>query len=112
MILEAPGDSYTNYERVSVLTGHSTVVGWHVHEWLWRDDAKDVAKRIEEADSIYTDKDPETVKELIKKYKVKYIFIGICEKERYEEEEINTELLESLGKKVYDDGKAEIIEMD
>lgn len=112
VILEAPGDSYTNYERVSVLTGHSTVVGWHVHEWLWRDDAKDVAKRIEEADSIYTDKDPETVKELIKKYKVKYIFIGICEKERYEEEEINTELLESLGKKVYDDGKAEIIEMD
>lgn len=112
VILEAPGDSYTNYERVSVLTGHSTVVGWHVHEWLWRDDAKDVAKRIEEADSIYTDKDPETVKELIKKYKVKYIFIGICEKERYEEEGINTELLESLGKKVYDDGKAEIIEID
>ena len=31
VILEANGDSYTLYNRVSFLTGCPTVVGWHTH---------------------------------------------------------------------------------
>ena len=39
VVLEANGDSYSNYERVSAMTGLPTVMGWYVHEWLWRNDA-------------------------------------------------------------------------
>ena len=36
VILEAQGDSYTDYARISANTGLPTVLGWTVHEWLWR----------------------------------------------------------------------------
>lgn len=36
VVLEANGDSYSDYERVSAMTGLPTVLGWYVHEWLWR----------------------------------------------------------------------------
>jgi uncharacterized membrane protein len=36
VIVEAQGDSYTDYARISANTGLPTVLGWTVHEWLWR----------------------------------------------------------------------------
>ncbi len=36
VILEACGDSYTDYNIISAYTGLPTVRGWFVHEWLWR----------------------------------------------------------------------------
>ena len=36
IILEAQGDSYTDFARISANTGLPTVLGWTVHEWLWR----------------------------------------------------------------------------
>ena len=41
VVLEANGDSYSEYERVSAMTGLPTVMGWYVHEWLWRNDVAD-----------------------------------------------------------------------
>ena len=38
VLLEAHGNSYTYANRVSVLTGLPTILGWHTHEWLWKDD--------------------------------------------------------------------------
>ncbi|MEK9169613.1 MAG: DUF2298 domain-containing protein, partial [Patescibacteria group bacterium] len=48
IILEAQGDSYTDYERISAFTGLPTVAGWWVHEWLWRGSSDVVGKRIPE----------------------------------------------------------------
>ena len=36
VILEAVGESYTEFNRFSAYTGLPTVEGWTVHEWLWR----------------------------------------------------------------------------
>ncbi len=36
VIMEACGDSYTDYNMISAYTGLPTVRGWLVHEWLWR----------------------------------------------------------------------------
>lgn len=47
-ILEAQGDSYTDYERISAFTGLPTVAGWWVHEWLWRGSSDVVGNRIPE----------------------------------------------------------------
>ena len=44
--LEAPGDSYSTRERVSVATGLPTVAGWYVHEWLWRGDPDALNERM------------------------------------------------------------------
>ena len=100
--LEANGDSYTGYERVSSVTGLPTVLGWYVHEWLWRSDPGDLNEKSEDIKTIYTSREELTVRELLQKYEVSYIFIGSQEKEKYQEE-LNLSLLKKLGTVVYQD---------
>ena len=102
VVLEANGDSYSNYERVSAMTGLPTVMGWYVHEWLWRNDVADLNEKSAEIESIYTSTDTQRVQELIKKYEISYIFVGSCEREKYGAN-LNNAGLESLGEIVYQD---------
>lgn len=64
VILEANGDSYTDYERVSAMTGLPTVLGWYVHEWLWRNDTADLNEKSADIEKIYTSTDQSEVEEL------------------------------------------------
>ena len=109
-ILEAPGDSYSDYGRISVATGLPTVIGWNNHEYLWRGGYEEVAARIGDADRIYTAEDEETARELVDKYGVEYIYIGALEYARYPE--LNRTLLEKLGRIAYEDEDACIIAVD
>ncbi len=83
IVLEASGDSYSDYQRISVNTGRPTVVGWAVHEWLWRGGFDPVGKRQTDVEKIYTTSELPVFSELIKKYKVKYIYLGVLEKQKY-----------------------------
>ena len=106
VVLEANGDSYTGYERVSAMTGLPTVLGWYVHEWLWRDDTADLNQKRADVESIYTSSDVEYVKELVEKYGVSYIFVGAKEREKYGER-LNEEILNSIGTVVFRDERSE-----
>ncbi|MDO4617382.1 MAG: DUF2298 domain-containing protein [Lachnospiraceae bacterium] len=101
VVLEVPGDSYSDRCRVSAMTGLPTPEGWYVHEWLWRDDPEDLDRIKEEIREIYTGTDQEQVKLLLEKYEISYIFIGSCEREEYGEE-LNEELLRTLGEVCFD----------
>ena len=110
VVLEASGDSYKDYDnRVSAMTGLPTVLGWYVHEWLWRNNLEEENQRKEDVQTIYTSSSAEQIKALIEKYKISYLFIGSCEAEKYGE--INSELLTSLGKVVFRQGETMIIEV-
>lgn len=102
VVLEANGDSYTGYERVSASTGLPTVLGWYVHEWLWRNDVPDLNEKSADIETIYTSADEEMVKELIKRYDISYIFVGGQEQEKYGTN-LNDSLLQSLGSIVFED---------
>ena len=102
VVLEANGDSYSGYERVSAMTGLPTVLGWYVHEWLWRDDTADLNEKSADIESIYTSSDEEYVKELLEEYDVSYIFVGSKEREKYGET-LNEDVLKSLGEVVFQD---------
>lgn len=99
VVLEAPDQSYSDYERVSVMTGLPTVLGWHDHEWLWKSDLSLIQKREVDIEQIYTGQDISKVTQLIKKYNVSYIYVGKLEKEKYPS--INNTLLKNLGKVVF-----------
>lgn len=101
VVLEAPGDSYSENCRVSAMTGLPTIEGWYVHEWLWRDNPDQLNLLKEDIYQIYTNTDADYVKRLLKEYNVSYIFIGSCEWNLYGEE-LNLELLQSLGRVCYD----------
>ena len=109
-VLEACGDSYKDYDnRVSAMTGLPTVLGWYVHEWLWRNNLQEENERKADVETIYTSTDKTEVQELLNKYHVDYIFIGSCEYEKYGE--INTEFLSSLGEIVFKEGKTIIVKL-
>ncbi len=106
VVLEVNGDSYTYHERVSVITGLPTVLGWKTHEWLWRSDATGgyppvLDERASDIQTIYTSEDVNAVKELIEKYDISYIYVGQLEAEQYEVP-VNDELLRSLGEVVFE----------
>ena len=105
VVLEANGDSYSDYERVSAMTGLPTVLGWYVHEWLWRGDTGELNERAQEVETIYTSTNQEEVKALLEKYQVEYIFVGAREREKYES--LNESMLQSLGNVVFSDEQSQ-----
>lgn len=109
VILEAQGDSYTDYARISANTGLPTVLGWTVHEWLWRGTYDIPAPRIAEVQNIYTSKDLELTKTLLKKHNVKYVYIGGLEREKYPT--LTEDKFGKLGKIVFQNGTTKIYKL-
>ncbi|MBI3070095.1 MAG: hypothetical protein HYY87_02210, partial [Candidatus Levybacteria bacterium] len=80
-------------------TGLPTVLGWTVHEWLWRGTYDVPAPRIEEIKTLYETKELNTTKQLIKKYNIELVFIGDLERQKYPN--LNEQKFESLGEVVF-----------
>jgi len=83
LILEAVGDSYTDFNLVSSATGLPTVEGWIVHEWLWRGGYDQPAARQQDVEAIYQSVDVDSLRPLVQKYSIDYILIGDKEFEKY-----------------------------
>lgn len=111
VVLEANGNSYTFFERVSSITGLPTILGWRTHEWLWQSTSKEggvpeiVTEREKDVETIYTSDDANEVWELLRKYNVEYIYVGGCEREKFdgadERKPINIPALLSYGNICY-----------
>lgn len=99
-ILEANGDSYTYYGRISMATGLPTVQGWYVHEWLWRDDVNLVQARVDDVKKIYESDNVDETIDLLEKYQVEYIVVGNLERQKFPE--LKQEKLLSLGTVVFE----------
>jgi uncharacterized membrane protein len=109
-LLEAQGDSYTDYERISVNTGLPTVIGWTVHEWFWRNDYGVVASRINDVKTIYETNDALFAKQLITRYKVSYVYVGGLERQKYPN--LNENKFNQLGKIIFTSGQTKIYKIN
>ncbi|MBI4039263.1 hypothetical protein HY388_00350 [Candidatus Daviesbacteria bacterium] len=101
-IVEASGDSYTEFARVSANSGLATIIGWPVHEWLWRKNDKAPFARQAEVDQIYTTDDLAQSRSILDKYNVEYIFWGDLEKQKYAS--VNPAKFDKLAAIVYQNG--------
>ena len=110
-ILEADGDSYSHAGRISASTGLPTILGWHVHQWLWRGDYALVEHRMDLVKSVYEGSITEA-KEILQEFNIQYIILGRYERERYPA--ISSEDIYSLGEIVFQssDGGSAIIRVD
>lgn len=108
VILEAAGESYTAYDRISESTGLPTVLGWQTHELLWRGDYSLLEARQNDIRTIYESDESKTSQQLLQKYKVRYIILGDLEREKYQ---LNEAKILSLGKVVLDSFQTKIIEV-
>lgn len=109
VILEAQGDSYTEYARVSANTGLPTVLGWPVHEWLWRGTYDIIPPRSTDIETMYTTKDIKIFDILAQKYNVKYVFVGQLERTKYTN--LTDAVLQKVGKIIFKQGSTVIYQL-
>ena len=109
VIVEAVGESYTDFARVSANTGLPTILGWRVHEWLWRGSFDESARRTEEVKTIYQSPDLAKTKELLAKYQAKLVFIGNLERQQYSN--LQEEKFDQLGSLIFSSGKTKVYQL-
>lgn len=109
-MLEAQGDSYTDYERISSNTGLPTVFGWTVHEWLWRGTYNIVPGRIADVTNLYESTSLQETRDLLNKYNVSYVYIGTMERAKYPT--LDEAKFKQLGTVVYHSGSVTIYKIN
>jgi len=109
-ILEAVGDSYTLYDRISSLTGLPTIEGWLVHEWLWRGGYDQPGARATEVQNVYQGEDLGKAKQILDKYSVEYVVVGELEKEKYPN--LDEERFLNWGNLVYSSGETKLYQLE
>ena len=82
-IVEAVGDDYSAYGRISSSSGLPTLLGWKGHELQWRGGNKEFAGREEDIVQIYQSSDQDAVRLLLENYGVRYIYLGDRERTVY-----------------------------
>jgi uncharacterized membrane protein len=83
VVLEATGNPYTEYARISSHTGIPTVLGWGNHEGLWRSNPPEVTARIEEVRGFYSATDPAVARGILDKHHVNFVILGDLERTTY-----------------------------
>ena len=85
-IVEAVGDGYSNYGRISGTTGRATVLGWEGHQQQWRGDDSAFAGRSHDVATIYQGTDGAETRRLLELYGVRWVVVGPREREAYGDE--------------------------
>lgn len=106
VVLEANGDSYTDYARISTTTGFPTVLGWYVHEWLWRGNYE-LPGRVSDVATLYESCELSPKRTVLKKYDIDYVVIGRLERKKYKN--LQEEVLQQTGEVVFNSSTTKII---
>ena len=82
-IVEAVGDDYSDFARISSSTGLPTILGWKGHELQWRRSAASFQGREDDVKTIYSSGDAQEVRRLLNAYDVRYVYLGSRERRTY-----------------------------
>jgi uncharacterized membrane protein len=107
-IVEAVGDSYTEFNAISAYSGVPTIVGWRVHEWLWRGGYDIVSEKGADVAEIYEGVDVEKARKILKYNNVGFIVLGEKERQEYK---VDEKKILKLGKIVLNKGGVKLIEV-
>jgi YYY domain-containing protein len=80
VVAEAIGGSYSEYARVSTLTGLPTVLGWPGHESQWRGGSIEMGSREPDIQRLYRTGDWNEAVKVLEQYHIRYVFVGSLEK--------------------------------
>ncbi len=77
------GGSYTGFARISEYTGLATVLGWVGHEDQWRGSRAPQGTRQDDIAQLYSTPNWDTASALLKKYNIRYVYVGDLERSTY-----------------------------
>lgn len=109
VIVEAtrPGDAYSAYARISIYTGLPTVIGWGNHEGQWREQSLQ-GSRVQDVETLYTSPDWPITQEIIKRYNIRYVYIGNLERSTYH---VSEDKFNRFLKPVFQQGNVTVYEV-
>jgi YYY domain-containing protein len=82
-LIEATGDPYSEFARVSTHTGIPAILGWANHESLWRAHDPEVMERFGQVRLFYTSGDPAIARGILRRYGVTHVVLGDLERRTY-----------------------------
>lgn len=77
------GGSYSNYARVSMLSGLPSVLGWTGHESQWRGGGREMGSRQSDLERLYCSRNWDEAQSIIHQYSLRYIYVGTLERITY-----------------------------
>jgi YYY domain-containing protein len=102
VLVEAIGDSYSEYSRISETSGVPAVLGWEFHERQWHGSDKLFPDRAADIKTIYTTNDEQELRQLIDKYSLTMVVVGPRERSTYGN--IKMALFDTLGDRIIEHG--------
>lgn len=78
------GGSYTQYGRVSMLTGKPAVLGWMGHESQWRGGHEAMGSRQTDLERLFCSRSWEETQAILDQYQIRYVFLGNLERLTYQ----------------------------
>lgn len=78
------GGSYTEYARVSTLSGQPAVLGWVGHENQWRGGNQILGTRQNDLALLYCSENWEEARPILDRYQIRYVFVGQLEQQNYQ----------------------------
>ncbi|MGH9317872.1 MAG: hypothetical protein ACRD1P_12295, partial [Thermoanaerobaculia bacterium] len=83
VVLEATGNPYSEFARISSHTGIPTVLGWANHEGLWRGDNREIDLRRQSVQYFYTQPEAPISAQILQRYHVTFVVVGEMERRTY-----------------------------
>ena len=83
VVVEAVGGSYTDFARVSTYSGQPSVLGWPGHESQWRGGSLEMGVRADDIVRLYTTTKWNEAEVILKRYDVRYVYLGSLERSTY-----------------------------
>jgi hypothetical protein len=80
----ATGGSYTEYARVSTLSGQPAVLGWVGHENQWRGGNQILGSRQDDLVLLYCSENWEETRPILDQYQIRYIIVSQLEMQTYQ----------------------------
>jgi uncharacterized membrane protein len=77
------GGSYSNYARMSMLSGLPAVLGWTGHESQWRGGSVEMGSRQPDLERLYCSRDWQETQDILERYQIRYIVVGNLERSTY-----------------------------
>lgn len=109
MIVEAPGDSFTETSLFSAMSGVPALLGWRGHERLWRGDDTPVYPRGDEIAGFYNSVSTDAACAFVTQNKVTHVAVGTVERQAFPN--MKLDVLSKLGIAAVESGSSVLIEV-
>jgi uncharacterized membrane protein len=109
-LVEAGGESYSYAARISANTGVPAILGWPVHEQLWRGSDPAVWARRDDVNRLYETTDGAVARSIIARHRPRWLVVGRFERERYGAA-LDPRFLATLGPVVFRSGETFVVDL-